>query len=216
MRIDGEDHSRVAQSFGRRLRFARPGRRHGDGVFDVQFALPSIVEQPERGVAVLLDFGENDAGADRVNGSGGNEDDVALMDRVPMHDVGDRAVRDRRSQLDGGARIIQSHRDLCAGSGGENVPCFGLAVGKPDRARKRIVRMNLNRERLGGEEQFEQQRRLGRSVVRSLKPQFPDRAVCRRRLAPRTQIDAAPRLRLGSHDGMFDRQDGLLTCGATD
>ena len=105
----------------------------------------SIVEQPERGVAVLLDFGENDAGADRVNGSGRNEDDVALMNRVPMHDVGDRAVRDGGSQLGGGARIIQSHRDLRAGNGGENVPCFGLAVGKPDRPRKRIVRMNLNR-----------------------------------------------------------------------
>ena len=94
VRIDGEDHSRVAQSFGRRLMFARPGRCHGDGVFDVQFPLPSIVKQPERGVTVLLDFGENDAGADRVNGSGRNKNDVAFMNRVPMHDVGDRAVRD--------------------------------------------------------------------------------------------------------------------------
>ena len=153
--------SRVAPSFGRRLRFARPGRCHGDGIFDVQFPLPSIVEQPERGVTVLLDFGEYDARADRVNGPGRNEDDVALMNRVPMHDVRDRAVRDGGSQFGGGTRIIQSDRDLRARNGRENVPCFGLAVGKPDRSCECIVWMNLNRQRLGCEEQFEQQRRLG-------------------------------------------------------
>jgi len=45
----------------------------------MQLPLPSIVEQPERGVTVLLDFGENDAGADRVDGSGRNKEDLALM-----------------------------------------------------------------------------------------------------------------------------------------
>ena len=78
VRIDDEGDSRVAQSFRRRLRFAGPGRCHGDGVFNVQFPLPSIVKQPEGSVTVLLDFGENDAGADRVNGSGRNKNNVAL------------------------------------------------------------------------------------------------------------------------------------------
>ena len=41
---------------------------------------------------------------------------------------------------------------------------------------------------------------------------FPDRAVARRRLAPRTQIEAAPGLRLGSHDSMFDRQAASRLC----
>ena len=77
--------------------FARAGRCHRDSVFDMQLSLPSIVEQPERGVTVLLDFRENDTGADRVNGSGGNKNDVAFMNRMPMHDVGDRAISDGSS-----------------------------------------------------------------------------------------------------------------------
>jgi hypothetical protein len=84
--------------------------------------------------------------------------------------------------------------------------------------------MNLDRQRLGREEQFEQQRRLWRGgafsetlrEIWTFKPQFPDRAVACRRLAPRTQIGAAPGLWLGSYDGMFDRQDVVLICGAAD
>src|ERR1700742_1736058 len=94
VRIDGEGHSRVAQSFGGRLMSEGARRCDGDGIFDMQFPLSSIVKQSERSVTALLDFGENNAGADRVNGSGRNKNDVAFMDRMPMHDVGDCTVRD--------------------------------------------------------------------------------------------------------------------------
>ncbi|WP_245313329.1 hypothetical protein [Bradyrhizobium sp.] len=40
---------------------------------------------------MLLDFDEHDAGADRMDGSSRNEDDVAGMNRLPIHDIGDRA-----------------------------------------------------------------------------------------------------------------------------
>src|SRR6185437_2838040 len=100
----------------------------------------------------------------------------------------------------------------------------GLAIGKPDRSRKCVVRMNLDRQRLGCEEKFEQQRRLWHGgafsetlrEVWTFKPQFPDRAVACRGAAPRAQIGAAPGLRLGSCNGMFDRQDVVLICGAAD
>ena len=63
------------------MNFLRARRCHRDGVFGVQLALSSIVEQPKDGT----------------------------------------------------------------GDDGEDVPGFGLAVGKPDRVRERIIRMHLNR-----------------------------------------------------------------------
>src|ERR1700741_576276 len=59
VRIDSEGHSRVAQSFEGRLTSERAGRCDGNGIFDMQFPLPSIVKQSERSVTALLDFGEN-------------------------------------------------------------------------------------------------------------------------------------------------------------
>ena len=47
-----------------------------NGIFHVQFPLPAIVEKAKGGVALLLNFGKNDAGADRMNGAGGNENNI--------------------------------------------------------------------------------------------------------------------------------------------
>ena len=81
------------------LGLSRPGIGDGDGVVFVQFALPAIVEQTERRVAVLLNLGEHDAGAYGVDGAGRDEDDVAFRDRAPLNEIGNRAVPDRCAQF---------------------------------------------------------------------------------------------------------------------
>ena len=119
------------------MRFAGPAVAAATALSSVKFALPAVVEQPERGVAALLDFREHDAGADRVDSPGGNEDDVASVTGRQCTMFGDRAVLDRGSQFGGGScALIQSDRDPGAWRGRENIPCLGLAVARPiDRAK---------------------------------------------------------------------------------
>ena len=70
-----------------------------DGAVFVQLALPAIVEQTEGRVAVLLNFGEHDTGADGMDRAGRDEDDVAFRDGTPLRKSGDRAVLDRGAQF---------------------------------------------------------------------------------------------------------------------
>src|SRR5437899_2791496 len=65
----------------------------------VQFTVSAVVEQAECGVAALLNLGEHDAGAERVDGPGRNEDDIAFRNRTPLNQINDRAIRDRRVQF---------------------------------------------------------------------------------------------------------------------
>src|SRR5882757_5148384 len=90
--VRGKDRRNAARS-------KRPWVGNGDPVVFVQFALPAIVEQAECRVAALLDFCEHDAGADGVDGSGRDVDDVALDSRSPANEFSDRTVLDRRAQL---------------------------------------------------------------------------------------------------------------------
>src|SRR5206468_2967517 len=65
----------------------RPGVGNSDGAFFMQFALPAIVKQAECRVAALLNLGEYDTGANGVDRSGGDEDDVAFRDGTPLREV---------------------------------------------------------------------------------------------------------------------------------
>ena len=76
------------------LKISRPGVRHHDGVFDVKFTLPAVIEQTECHVAPLLEFGNDETRADRVNCSAGHENDVVCRHRVPHDQIGDRTVVD--------------------------------------------------------------------------------------------------------------------------
>src|SRR3981081_743830 len=80
-------------------RSKRPGVGHGDAVVFVQFARTAIVEQAEGRVAMLLNFGEHDAGADGVDGAGRDENDVAWRRRAPINQIDDRTIPDRRPQF---------------------------------------------------------------------------------------------------------------------
>src|SRR5512138_3128085 len=94
----------------------------------MQFAPSAEVEQPECSVAMLLNFGEHNAGAQGVDRAGWNEDDVAFRHRSPLHQVNDRAVSDRSPQLLGRYPILQANADLRVRFCRYDVPCLALAV----------------------------------------------------------------------------------------
>ena len=137
----------------------RPRSGNRDAVVLVQFTLTAVVEQAECRVAVLLNFGEHDAGADGMNRPGGDEDRIACRDGAPMKQVDDRPVPDRRMQFLRRDPVRQPDADLRAGFCRQDVPRLALAVAQPDGAREGIVRVNLYRQRLAGEQEFEQQTR---------------------------------------------------------
>ena len=159
----------------------RPGVGNGYAIVDVQFTLSAVVEQAECRVAALLNLGEHDAGADRVDGAGRNEDDIAFRNRTPLNQINDRAIRDRRAQFLWRDPPVQADADLRARFRRDDVPCFALAVRHPHRARKRIVRMDLDRQRRAGEQQFEKQGRDRRIACRRARTRaLPPHPRCRR------------------------------------
>ena len=86
--------------------------------------------------------------------------------RAAIRQVRDRAVLDRGPQLRGRELPLQPDGNFGLWRCRQNVPCLGFAVHKPDRMRERIVRMDLNGQRLFGEQQLEQQSRVWRITIR--------------------------------------------------
>ena len=76
--------------------------------------------------------------------------------------------------------------------------------------REGIVGMNLNGQRLFGEQQLEQQGRVWRVDIGALKPEFADRDTVRLDIAPGQEVGAPPGLAHNSRAGMLDRHDVLL------
>ena len=97
-------------------------------MIDMQFTLPSIVEQAKGDVALLLDLREDDSGADRMNSAGGDGDHIAVANRAPLHSVGDGTVFDRSAQFRGRQRMLQSNSNLRAGLRRKNIPSLCFAV----------------------------------------------------------------------------------------
>src|ERR1041385_2655038 len=76
--------------------FRRPRVRHGYCAFDVKFARASVIEQPKRGVAALLEFGDDEPRADCVYLSGRHVNEIAWRQGRPLDEIRDRAVINRR------------------------------------------------------------------------------------------------------------------------
>ena len=117
------NHGVGAQEFPAR----RDGKRHGlevvprvrieagDGLFQMQFARLAVephaspVVDPVGGVGALLDLGDEEAGGDRVHGSGGDHDDVAggHRDLAENAQIACVQARDefRGGKLEGDARV---------------------------------------------------------------------------------------------------------------
>src|SRR4051812_4742452 len=71
--------------------------------------------------------------------------------------------------------------------------------------RERIIRMNLNGQRLFCEQQLEQEMRGGRGGVRALKTEPADPNTARLNFTPRQEVRAPPGLAYNPRRGMFDR-----------
>src|SRR6266536_190386 len=150
----------------------RPRVGNGYAIVDVQFTVSVIVEQTERGVAALLNFGQHDAGAESVDGAGRDEDDITFRDWTPLNQFNDRAVRDRRPQFLWRYPALQTNGNLRARFRRDDVPCFALAVRHPHRAREGVVRMDLDGQWLAREQQLEQQCRRRSGLIGALEPQL--------------------------------------------
>src|SRR5258706_9134018 len=110
------------------LAFSQSCMRGRHGVVDVKFSLPAVVEKAEGHVASLLDLGNHESRADGMNRTSWHENDVVLQDQVPLNQVRNRAILDRRTQLGGGKLPLQSDDDFVAGRSGKNIQSLGLAL----------------------------------------------------------------------------------------
>ena len=134
----------------------------------------------------------------------------SLRTWLPLNQVRDRAILDRGAQLRRRELPLQPDGNLSLGRCRQDVPGLGLAVRQPDRMREGIVRVDLDGQRLSGEQQLEQQGRGRRVRVGTLKPEFANRGAVRLDLAPGQEIGTSPGFAHDPHAGMFDRHDVLL------
>ncbi len=100
--------------------------------------------------------------------------------------------------------MAQPYGDLCICCGLNDVPGFSLSIGQTDRSRESIIRMHLNRQRLTGEKQLEQERGRRSICAGSLIPKLADRRTITFRMRPRAWIGDAPGLDHGARGYMLN------------
>src|SRR5487761_231877 len=105
--------------------------------------------------------------------------------------------------------MLQSHGNLRARTGRENVPRLTLAVRQADRTREHIIRMHLNRERRAREDQLEKQGRAVSLRVGALEPNFAHRSAGIVMSVPGPQVRATPGLGYEANSGLLDCHEGL-------
>ena len=141
------------------MRF-KPGHVHG--LVQMQLARPAIVVQPVGDGVVLLDLAYHQAGAQRVNRSGGDEVDLARFGWEPAQQVFNfprKRGLARALRCDG---LAEAGRQSGPGRGAQHVPHLGLAAASLVRLSVGVAGMHLHREPLGGEDEFHQDgQRLG-------------------------------------------------------
>ncbi|MEY9117098.1 hypothetical protein ABIE86_005830 [Bradyrhizobium diazoefficiens] len=115
-----------------------------------------------------------------------------------------RAVPDCRAQCLRREFPLQPQRNPRARRRRQDVPRLGLPVRQADGVCEFVIRVNLDRQGLAGEQQLEQERRAGRTLVDTPKPQLTDRISRSVDAAPGTQIDAAPGFAGDLDGGMLD------------
>ena len=68
------------------LKFSRSGIRDRDGIFNMKYTLATVIEYTECHITALLEFRDDEARANCVNRSSGNENDVARRYGLP-HEI---------------------------------------------------------------------------------------------------------------------------------
>ena len=103
-----------------------------------------MIEQAERGIGVLLYFGDEQTLADSVDSPGWDENTVARQNTPPQHQISDRPDVDSFFQLRAGEALREADANSRVRLGIDDVPCLGLAKRQADHSRIGVVRMDLN------------------------------------------------------------------------
>lgn len=124
------------------------------------------VVQAEGKIALLLDFGEDDAGAERVYGTGRHEDAVTGVNFVNVQEFFEVTAAEGLLEHFRGNSGLESAADAGTGFGVQNDPRFRLAVfDRVPRFCLLIVGMHLKGEPVVGIEEFDEQRELSEVLV---------------------------------------------------
>ena len=94
------------------LKISRSEVGHCNGFLDMKFAFTPVIEQTECRVAPLLEFCNNETGANCVNRPGGHQNRVVCRHRAPSNEIGDRPIVDGRAQLLGSQTPIKAKCNL--------------------------------------------------------------------------------------------------------
>src|SRR5580658_6334319 len=115
---------------------------------------------------MLLNLAKGEPGADRVDRSGGNIEDVSRRCVEPLQQMFDLAGEGRFAQTLRRNGFAKASRDLRPSFRGKDVPHLGFSLGTVVKPGVGVVRMDLYRELFRGEEKLDQQR----EIVDALKP----------------------------------------------
>jgi hypothetical protein len=131
----------------------------GEGFVEVEFAGAAVVVEAVGDVGDLLDFAEDEAGADGVDGSGGDEERLAGGDGAPVEEGLDFAREGGLAEASGWDGFAKAEGDGSARFGAEDVPHFGFAEGRFVAGGEGVVGVDLDGEFFAGEEEFDEQRK---------------------------------------------------------
>ena len=126
----------------------------GQRLLNVQFAGAAVIPQPVSDVRVLLDFAQHNPSADGVHGMRRSEVGLSGLHREPIHKLLDFSAGAGLRQSFAADWLPESQRDPRTRFGLEDVPHFGFAA----RHTFAVIRMHLDREPFGSEQQLHQQR----------------------------------------------------------
>ena len=117
------------------------------------------VVEPERDVAVLLHLKEDETATEGVNGAGRQEEAVARLRMEDAEAVGDGAVGGGSAKVVGTEAGLEADIDAALRLGVQDDPGFGFAAltGRQE-MNVAVVGMDLDRERVAGIEELEQER----------------------------------------------------------
>ena len=197
-----------AQHDRRRLTWRRAGIGDRQCVFDMQFALPAMIEQAIGRVAALLDLGDDQPAANGMDRARRHEDGLAGLDVAPGDQILDRAVDRRGAQVAQVDLLLQAecYPRLIVRS--QNIPGFRLAIRQPRRLRSRVTRVDLDGQRSSREDELEQQ---GRALLAGVatEPDLSDRSIVLVGSGPGREVGTSPGLGDQGSGSEFDRHSCL-------
>ena len=130
----------------------------GEPVFEVQFAWPAVVGEAGRDVRRFLHLDQRQPCANRVHRPGGHQERVARGRRPPRHEFLDGPLRAASLASSGASARVNPRPSSAGGVAPRTCHASVLPADWWCRRAVLVVRVHLNRESLGGEQELQQQR----------------------------------------------------------